>query len=161
LPSVPQADPQRVGMWGHSMGGAATADAIAVDPRIKAAVIYAPTSADKAASQRWRRTPSESPAAADLKLSQAYYEASIDFNFLKRASPINYFEFVVAPVQIHSGTADTMTPPDWAEDIYQALQAAGKHGEYYTYPGKGHAFDGESWQLFMRRASDFFDQYVR
>ena len=87
--------------------------------------------------------------------------ASPDFNFLKRASPINYFEFVVAPVQIHSGTADTMTPPYWAEDIYQALQAAGKDVEYFTYPGEGHAFDGESWQLFMGRASGFFDRYVK
>jgi dipeptidyl aminopeptidase/acylaminoacyl peptidase len=161
LPSVPQADPQRVGMWGHSMGGATTADAIAVDRRIKAAVIYAPTSADKASSQRWRVTPPDYPAKADSNLSQAYHDASLDYNFLKRASPINYFEFVVAPVQIHSGTADTMNPPYWAEDIYQALQVAGKHVEYYTYPGEGHAFDGESWQLFMGRVSDFFDRYVR
>ena len=97
----------------------------------------------------------------DLKLLQAYNEARIDFNFLKRASPINYFELVAAPVQIHSGTADTMTPPDWAEDIYHALQAAGRDVEYFTYPGAGHAIDGENWQLFMQRVGDFFDQHLK
>ena len=161
LPSVPQADSQRVGMWGHSMGGGVTTEAITVDPRIKAAVIYAPTSADKATSHRWRRTPSLSAAQVDLNLLQAYNDAAIDFNFLKRASPINYFEFVVAPVQIHSGTADTMTPPGWAEDIYHALQAAGKDVDYFTYPGAGHAFEGKNWQVFMQRVGDFFDQHLK
>jgi dipeptidyl aminopeptidase/acylaminoacyl peptidase len=162
LASVPQANSQRVGMWGHSMGGGTTADAIAVDRRIKAAVIYAPTSADKAASWRWRRTPSVvSLAYSDLKLEQAYREAGLDYNFLERVSPINYFEFVVAPVQIHSGTADTMCPPDWARDIYKALQSAGKEAKFFSYPGQGHAFDGESWQVFMGRVGDFFDRYVR
>ncbi len=165
LSSVAQADPQRVGMWGHSMGGGATADAIAVDAgtdaRIKAAVISAPTNADKAASQRWRRTPSASLAYWDTKLEQAYRDASFDFNFLKRASPINYFKFVVAPVQIHSGTADTMCPPGWAEDIFQALRDAGKEVSYFSYPGEGHAFDGRGWEVFMGRVGDFFDRYVR
>jgi dipeptidyl aminopeptidase/acylaminoacyl peptidase len=161
LSSVAQADPQRVGMWGHSMGGGATADAIAVDRRIKAAVIYAPTSADKAASRRWRRTPPVSPPSSDLKLEQAYRDASFDYNFLNRASPLNYFEYVAAPVQIHSGTADTMCPPDWAEDIYHALQAAGKEVQYFSYPGEGHAFDGRGWEVFMGRVGDFFDRYVQ
>jgi len=161
LSSVAHADPQRVGMWGHSMGGGPTADAIAVDRRVKAAVIYAPTNADKAASQRWRRTPSVSLAYSDLKLEQAYREAALDYNFLKRVSPINYFEFVTAPVQIHSGTADTMCSPEWAKAIYQALRAAGKKASYFSYPGEGHAFDGEGWQVFMGRVGDFFDEHVK
>ena len=36
LPSLPQADPDRVGIWGHSMGGGAVAWTIAGDPRVKA-----------------------------------------------------------------------------------------------------------------------------
>jgi dipeptidyl aminopeptidase/acylaminoacyl peptidase len=142
------------------MGGGTTTEAITVDPRIKAAVIYAPTSADKAAVQRWRRVPSTGPKV-DLKLIQAYNEASIDSNFLYRASPINYFYLVVAPVQLHIGTKDSMTPPYWAEDIYHALQAAGKEVQYFTYPEQGHAFHGESWQLFMQRVGDFFDQHLK
>jgi len=64
-------------------------------------------------------------------------------------------------VQIHSGTADRMCPPIWAEDIYHALQAAGKDVQYFSYPGEGHAFDGAGWELFMKRVSDFFDRHVK
>jgi dipeptidyl aminopeptidase/acylaminoacyl peptidase len=161
LSSVPQADPDRVGMWGHSMGGGATTDAITIDPRIKAAVIYAPTSADKDTSRRWQRAPSAYPAKVGLDLLQAYAEAWIDPNFMYRASPIHHFDLVVAPVQLHIGTEDTMTPPYWTDNIHKALLLAGKDVEYFVYPGQGHAFHGESWLLFMRRVSDFFDRHLK
>ena len=35
------ADPDRIGMWGHSMGGNITLRALVIDPRIKVAVIWA------------------------------------------------------------------------------------------------------------------------
>ena len=66
IPSIPQADASRVGMWGHSMGGGVTAKVLAilsgrvvpsvredrivqslqVEPTIKAAVLYSTVSAD-------------------------------------------------------------------------------------------------------------------
>ena len=60
VPSIPQADPARVGMWGHSMGGGVTMKALTViggraaqsgsagriEHTIKAAVLYSTVSAD-------------------------------------------------------------------------------------------------------------------
>ena len=46
LPSLPQADPERVGIWGHSMGGGAVAWVMAVIRGVKASLLYAPVSAD-------------------------------------------------------------------------------------------------------------------
>ena len=48
LATVPEADTTRLGMWGHSMGGGITTKALTIDPRIRAAVLYAPNSADDA-----------------------------------------------------------------------------------------------------------------
>ncbi|MBN1449598.1 MAG: alpha/beta fold hydrolase [Anaerolineales bacterium] len=64
IPSIPQADPERIGMWGHSMGGGVTLKVLTIDPflpvpvaqararevegRIKAAVLYSTVSADDA-----------------------------------------------------------------------------------------------------------------
>ena len=44
--SLPYADANRVGMWGHSMGGGVTTRAMVVSPLIRAHVLYAPVSAD-------------------------------------------------------------------------------------------------------------------
>src|ERR1700694_5731186 len=41
LQRYPEADANRIGMWGHSMGGNITLRALVIDPRIKVAVIWA------------------------------------------------------------------------------------------------------------------------
>jgi dipeptidyl aminopeptidase/acylaminoacyl peptidase len=159
LPSLSQADPERVGMWGHSMGGGVTTKAITIDPRIKAAVLYAPVSADD--TRVMRRWGHGSGGGDDDTLARAYREASRDQDFLQMTSPIFYLHLVQAPVQIHQGAADTTTPPEWAEAIRDALQAAGKEVEYFSYPRQGHALQGESWDLFMQRITDFFDRTLK
>jgi dipeptidyl aminopeptidase/acylaminoacyl peptidase len=160
LPSLPQADPERVGMWGHSMGGGVTVKAITVDPRIKAAVLYGTVSAnDLEVVRRFGGGTRGSPT--DDPLQQAYAQ-TLRYNlaFLRLTSPINYFDLVIAPVQIHQGTADAVTPPRWAQAIERALATAGKDVEYYAYEGQGHSFQGESWTLFMERVTEFFDQHL-
>ena len=48
IPSIPEADPERIGMWGHSMGGGVTFKVLTIDSRVKAAVLYSTVSADDA-----------------------------------------------------------------------------------------------------------------
>jgi dipeptidyl aminopeptidase/acylaminoacyl peptidase len=159
LPSLPQAQSDQVGMWGHSMGGGVTTKAISIDPRIKAAVLYAPVSADDTdVMRRWGRGRG---GGGDESLLRVYREASADQKFLRLTSPIHHFNLVRTPVQIHQGTADTTTPPRWAEAIRDALQAAEKEVEYFDYPRQGHAFQGESWNLFMQRVTEFFDRTLK
>ncbi|WP_376791568.1 alpha/beta hydrolase family protein [Thermoflexus sp.] len=158
VPSIPQAAPERIGMWGHSMGGGVTTRAIVIDSRIRAAVLYAPVSADLVNAHRgfggFRNIE-------DPFLAQAYIDARRDPGFLRQVSPIYYFHYVTAPVQIHQGTADTTTPPEWARAIRDALIAAGKDVEYYEYSGQGHAFQGQAWAIFLQRMTAFFDRHLK
>lgn len=173
---LPEADPARIGMWGHSMGGGITTKAITIDPRIKAAVLYAPVSADDAqVLARWgtgcrgggEDEPDQDCAGAEVlthstnqSLYLAYQQVASDTQFLYQMSPINYLDWVLAPVQIHIGTADTRTPPEWSSTIYKALLDKGKEVEYFTYTGQGHSFEGKHWRLFMERVADFFDRHL-
>src|SRR5947208_8070312 len=60
LQRFPQADSNRIGMWGHSMGGNITLRALVIDPRIKAAVIWAGVNATyKDLLENWHPTRSE------------------------------------------------------------------------------------------------------
>jgi dienelactone hydrolase len=161
LSSVPKADARRVAMWGHSMGGGATTKALTADVsgRIRAAVLYGPISADDGIDQR--RWPDRRWEGTDDAMWAAYRQAVRDPAFLRRSSPIYHLDLVTAPVQIHQGLADDVTPPAWAEAIRDGLLAAGKEVAYYAYPGQGHAFQGESWNLFMERVTAFFDEHLR
>jgi dipeptidyl aminopeptidase/acylaminoacyl peptidase len=181
LSSIPEADPSRVGLWGHSMGGGIATKILTIDDRVKAAVLYAPNSADDAdLIARWGPgclagqseaagddcNPGEFiPADTPSELEQAYLSAADDPDFLRQVAPFYHLDNISAPVQIHIGTADgalrTHTPPEWSEKLSLALQEAGKEVDTFTYPGQGHYFTGESWSSLLERSSALFDQTLK
>jgi dipeptidyl aminopeptidase/acylaminoacyl peptidase len=182
LPSIEQADPDRVGMWGHSMGGAVTIKVLTLDSRIKAAVLYSTVSADQAdAIGRWGpgcfgdvaqgeliagcNSSDVIPEELPQNLQEAYRFAASDAATLQQISPFYHLDYVTAPVQIHYGTEDgkflSGTPPEWSVKLTQALRDAGKQAEMYRYEGEGHSFIGQPWFDFMARALRFFDTHVK
>jgi uncharacterized protein len=104
IPSIEQADPERVGMWGHSMGGGVTIKAVGIDARIKAAVLYSTVSADQVdVIDRWGPGCFGDIAQGELilgcnssdiipddlppQMQQAYRFAASDANMLQEISP--------------------------------------------------------------------------
>jgi len=182
VPSIPQADPNRIGMWGHSMGGGVTAKVLVVDPRVKAAVFYSTVSADDAdLISLWGTgcigdihagevsTDCNSSDIVPLSLSSdlidAYRAASFDSDLLHQISPIYRPDLVTAPVEISYGTKDSPAIggalPEWSKKLYQAFKDAGKSAQLFGYEGQYHSFNGDAWLAFMDRTTQFFDQYVK
>lgn len=182
IPSIPQADPNRIGMWGHSMGGGITTKILTIDPRVRAAVLYAPNSADDAdLIARWGygcigdipagevlhtcNSGDVVPLSLSPELIQAYKDAAFDPAMMRLIAPIYHLQSVTAPVQIHIGTADGdaigTTPPEWSYKLNQALLDAGKDVQLFRYEGERHSFIGDQWLIFMNRAADFFDLHVK
>jgi len=187
VPSIPEADPERIGMWGHSMGGGTTLKVLAIDPaqhpgRIKAAVLYSTVSADDAdiidrwgpgcigdymAGERLYGCNSSDILPLDLPpgLIQAYKETARNPELLRQAAALHYLDDVSAPVQIHYGTEDgevfSGTPPEWSQKAYEGFVEAGKQAEIFAYEGEGHSFFADQWWAFMERTTHFFDEYVK
>jgi dipeptidyl aminopeptidase/acylaminoacyl peptidase len=162
------ADPKRIGMWGHSMGGQATLRSIVVSKDIKAAVIWAgvvdsypdmlvnwngsgsaPAPSSSGLSRGWRGslvrdygTPQENPA----------FWASI--------SPNNFLSEGVPPVQLHHGTADHSVPLRMSEDLTEQMKEAGQTVEFFTYPGDDHNIE-TYFGLAMSRSLAWFNKYVK
>jgi uncharacterized protein len=182
IPSIKQADPERIGLWGHSMGGGVTMKALAIDARIKAAVLYSPVSADQVdVINRWGpgcfgdviqgelvagcNSSDVIPDDLPREMQNAYWFAASDEDTLKEISPFYHLDYVTAPTQIHYGTEDGKflngTPPQWSVKLTQALRDAGKQAEMYQYEGEGHSFIGQPWFDLMTRTLRFFDKYVK
>ncbi len=180
--SIPQADPSRIGIWGHSMGGGVTAKVIVVNLRVKAAVFYSTVSADDAdLIALWGTgcigdihagevsTDCNSSDIVPLNLPSdlisAYRAASSDSNLLHQISAIYHLDLVTVPVEISFGTKDSPAlggaPPDWSKKLYHAFKDAGKNVQLFAYEGQYHSFNGDAWLAFMDRTTQFFDQYVK
>jgi dipeptidyl aminopeptidase/acylaminoacyl peptidase len=182
VPSIEQADPERIGMWGHSMGGGVTMKALTIDTRIKAAVLYSPVSADFVdIIDRWGpgcfgdsvqgelivgcNSSDVIPEDLPQNLQDAYRFVASNEEELKKVSPFYHLDDVNIPIQIHYGTEDgkylSGTPPQWSVKLTQGLRDAGKQVELYQYEGEGHSFIGQPWFDFMGRTLRFFDTYVK
>jgi dipeptidyl aminopeptidase/acylaminoacyl peptidase len=181
LPSIPEADAARVGMWGHSMGGGVTIKVLTVDERVRAAVLYSSVSAEDAdIIARWGSGCIGDVFAGELLIGcnssdiippdlapdvvHAYQQAAYDSDRLQEISAIFHLNKVVTPVQIAFGTDDgevmSGTPPEWSKKLHAALQATGKESELFAYAGQRHSFVGDQWFAFMERSAQFFDRHL-
>lgn len=196
LDSIPQADVSRIGMWGHSMGGGITTKILTIqggrvapndsegriETTVRAAVLYAPNSADDAdLIARWGYGCIGDIAAGELletcnsadvipeslpaEIIAAYKESAQSAERMREVAPFYHLDSVTVPVQIHIGSADGdyigSTPPEWSYKLTQGLLDAGKDVEMFVYQNQRHSFTGDAWTQFMDRAVAFFDENLK
>jgi dipeptidyl aminopeptidase/acylaminoacyl peptidase len=155
LQRLPEVQPGKVGMWGHSNGGAITAKAITISDQIGAALIYAPASSNIEQDYQFRVERAAS-RGQEIDAIDWPVEPNEAPDLYTRLSPLPYAEYVSAPVQIHWGTADEIVPRPWPEDLRNALEAAGKPVEWFEYEGQPHSFQGAGNALYLERMVEFF-----
>lgn len=158
------ADPERIGMWGHSLGGYIALRTMVIDDGIRAGVIWAGVVASYAdmltlldiaqvllpeRAQGWRNqlidefgTPAQNP------------------QFWRSISANSYLDELSGPLQLHHGTADPVVPTLFSLLLHQQLRSAQQPGEYYTYLGDDHNISA-SFPLAMERTLAFFDEHVK
>jgi dipeptidyl aminopeptidase/acylaminoacyl peptidase len=166
LQRFPQANPQKIGMWGHSMGGFLVLRAMVISHAIKAGVIWAGvvmSYADMLCC--WNDvdpTPVPGPDTAGWRFEwlRQYGPPEEDPQYWDSISANTYLADLSGPLQLHQGTADTEVSVSFAEKLAQDIQAAGKSVELYTYPGDNHDLS-KSFDLAMSRTIQFFDTYLK
>lgn len=147
-------DLERIGVWGHSMGGGIASRVMVLRPEIRAFVLFAPISAY--AEDNFYELP-ESELAW---LKQNFGEGEEARKVYDKISPIMYFENVSAPVQFHHASTDKEVPIKFSEKMFDTLKRYGKIAEFFVYPGEKHEFI-DSWSVAARRSLAFFDKYVK
>jgi uncharacterized protein len=162
-----EADPNRIGMWGHSMGGSVTLRAMVTVPDIKAGVIWAGVVASYPdLLDRWRRAPAGPggmPAPARgwrNDLTAQYGTPEQNPQFYDSISPNSYLKDISGPLQLHHGTADESVPVEFSDTLEKQMKDAGKSVEYFKYPGDNHNISN-NLSVALQRSVAFFDKYVK
>lgn len=185
LRTYSEADPNRIGMWGHSMGGQITLRAMVVSQDIKAGVIWSgviPPYPDIIARWDFTRNPDLFPemTAPQVGTPQStagnwlqnfsgwvdefttkYGNPDENPTFWTTISPNDYLKDLSGPIQLHHSTTDEMVPVAWSETLVEELQAVGNSSyEFYVYPDDNHDIV-VNYGVAMQRTVDFFNIYVK
>ncbi len=164
-----EVDPNRVGMWGHSMGGMVTLRSMVISKDIKAGVIWSGVVASYAdLISKWHQphsepVPTSGPPEARRwrnQMIEEYGTPEENPDFWNSISPITYVSDISGPLQLHHSTTDPEVPYAFSQGLDQALQAADKTVEFYSYAGDNHNLSN-SFGVAMQRTIAFFDKYVK
>lgn len=164
LQGYPGADPARMGMWGHSMGGSIVLRSMVVTDTVKVGVIWAgvvasyPDLLERSELQgvavpewfaRWR---DEFIAAYGTPEEKSDFWASI--------SPNSYLADLSGPIQLHHTTGDASVPVQYSDVLAEQIEAVGGVVEYHRYTGDNHNISA-NFGVAMARSIAFFDAYLK
>ncbi|MCB0560911.1 MAG: S9 family peptidase [Phaeodactylibacter sp.] len=141
----------RIGMWGWSYGGYATAAALAFAPELYACGVsmYGPADLDA-----FSRIPFTDNALWRTRVGDPY--TADGARLLQRHSPINYVQNFQSPLLLTTGSKDGRVPKKQVDDFADALNSAGKKVIYFYYPEEVHDYrKAGSWISFWAIAEQF------
>ena len=161
----PDADPDRIGMWGHSMGGFITLRCMVITDDVKAGVIWGGVVATYPDMFAWfHKSPAVSlPTRARrwrYDLMEQYGTPEENPTFWASLAANSYLADLSGPLQLHHSTTDEEVPVEFSEGLAEQVQAAGGSVEIYTYAGDNHNISA-NFDLAMERSIEFFDLYVK
>ncbi len=161
----------KIGMWGHSMGGNIIQRALVINPDIKAAVVWGGVvgSYNDMFAFWWnRRSPQPQSSSGVMgrtnsrqAFTSRYGSPSAESPFWQQIDPAFYIADIKTPIQIHHGLTDETVPWQLGEQFKKLLEQNQKTVEYFTYPGADHDISSPSFEVAMQRSVAFFDKFLK
>jgi dipeptidyl aminopeptidase/acylaminoacyl peptidase len=167
IKQYPSVDPEKIGMWGHSMGGFLTLRAMVISKDIKVGVIWAGVLASYPEMlYNWRRTGGFTPSPSSTGVGwrtawiDRYGTPEQNPAFWASISATSYLADLSGPLQLHHGTIDEDVPVEFSIRLAEQVRAAGKIADLYTYEKDNHNLSKFFTQA-MDRTIVFFDAVLK
>jgi dipeptidyl aminopeptidase/acylaminoacyl peptidase len=167
LEKFPQVNPNKIGMWGHSMGGFLTLRAMVISKDIKVGVIWAGVVGSYPdLLYNWRRTGPFTPSPSSRGVGwrtrwiEQYGTPEQNPAFWAAISANTYVADLSGPLQLHHGTADEDVPLAFSIRLAEEVRAVGGIADLYTYDGDNHNIS-KYFTTAMDRTIAFFDKYLK
>ena len=159
------ADPDRVGVTGHSYGGYSTLSLVAQSPRFKAAVMRA--GMGNMIGQYGQLAPDGTNYGLAWAESGQGRMGGSPWEFRERYlenSPYLYLDRVQTPLLIIHGGKDDAVPSYLADEVFTGLRRLGKPVTYARYEGESH-WEG-TWSFAnqldaLTRSVAWFNRYLK
>ena len=153
LKQTPEVDPGKVAMFGLSMGGGVTCNALVVGPGIvRAAVTWASVSS-LVVDNYHRLIARQRPDRVD-EIQRRYGPPTDASTFYTDLSSRTFFDRITEPVLLDHGRADSICPVTWSRATASSLREAGVDVRLHQRRGEDHIYS-RRWQDAMDDTSAF------
>ncbi len=163
------ANPNEIGIWGHSMGGNITLHDLVIVKNIKAAVIWAGVVGTESDILTWWNTRIQSGILTgnDLDTSKTITQlvnqkgnAAKNPDYWNSIDPTYYASSITSPVALFVSENDNEVPSSFSNSLQQILKQNNKKVELYIYPGTDHNLT-QSFDPAMNQTLMFFNTYLK
>lgn len=150
-----RADTEKVGIWGHSNGGHIALSVLEITGKKYPTVLWAPVSKPFPYSILYY-TDEFDDRGKMLRKVLSDFEKEYDVELY---SPLNYYQWIEAPIQLHQGTDDDAVSIKWSDELVEALEKLQKDIDYFVYPGADHNLSPNGWSSAVERSMGFYRKY--
>ncbi len=157
-------NPEKVGLWGHSMAGNVIFRAFVAKKDIKAISIWAGavyTYSDLAEyriSDNSYRPPSQESESGKKRnlLFEKYGSFDPNNEFWMKVVPTNYLDGLEGAVQINHAVDDPVVSIEYTRNLSSVLLESNLKYEVHEYPTGGHNISGPAFNEAMKNTVDFY-----
>lgn len=167
IKQLPEVNPEKIGMWGHSMGGYLTLRAMVISPDVKVGVIWAGVIASYTdLLYNWRRTGAFTPSPSSTGRGwrgawiELYGTPEENPEFWNSVSATSYLSDLSGPIQLHHGTLDEDVPYEFSIRVAELARAQTQVADLYLYDGDNHNI-ATNFYPAMDKTIEFFDIYLK
>lgn len=165
---IPNADPNSIFLYGHSMGGEVTLKVLEIiakkqdfSDRVKAAVLWAPVTDPVKwfAKTHAPGLPEYSSGRENLNnLYKVLGNPNSNSKLWQSLSPLSYLSDIKTPIALFHGTSDQTVPNEWSIELYNDLKTLGKIAQLNLYPDNDHNLS-LSFSKATQESLDFLNKY--
>ncbi len=168
LLSVDFINKEKIGLWGHSMGGNVIFRAFVAKQDIKAVSIwagavytYSDFSEYGIEDNSYRPPSQESPSRKRRnELFERYGDFDPNNEFWMKVVPTNYLGGLDGVIQVNHAVDDPVVSIEYSRNLSSILLDTNIKYEINEYPTGGHNISGDSFEKAMQDTVDFFKRYL-
>lgn len=168
LQSTEFVNPNKIGLWGHSMAGNVLSRSFAVKPEIPAVVIWAGAGfsyLDLAEfgiqDSSYRPQPSDSERQRKrAQIRQVYGDPKDGNPFWEMVAFTNYLNDLKGAIQLDHAIDDQTVSIEYSRSLNKLLDQTKVSHQLNEYPNGGHNMTGASFTQAMQNTVEFFNKYL-
>lgn len=161
-------NPNRIGLWGHSMAGNIVLRSMAVKPDIPAAVIWAGAVYTYVDFQTFGISDAsyQPPASSSERvrkrqqLVETHGQPSTSSAFWQQVAATSYLKDIQGAIALHHARNDNVVSINYSSNLVNLLQQSSIQHEFHAFSGGGHNITGSYFTEAMQRTVQFFTTHL-